>query len=114
MQATLLAIVHDRYPDESVAKFLLSETSSFAIDIFMHDGTSMDLRNCFWAPAQTKDAQEFISLLDRGWNIIRDSLQKYALTSIPDKYTDDQLKVQEGLIWYDSLGNPLKWSAEAL
>lgn len=108
MHETLLGLVHQYYSEETVADILLSQTSAFAIDIFMHDGTSKDLKNCFWAPAQTKEAQEFISYLEQGWNLIRDSLQQYALVDLPHKYPQNDMIVDSSMIWYDKYGNSLR------
>lgn len=108
MHTTLLETVHHFFTEESVVNVLLSQTSTFAIDIFMHDGTSMDMRNCFWAPAQTREAQEFIVLLERGWNMIHDSLQQCSLVEIPNKHAEEDLTVYESMIWYDKYGNNLR------
>lgn len=107
MHATLLGTIHEFYTEKSVVDILLSQTDAFAIDIFAHDGEGIDIRNCFWAPAQTKEAQEFIVCLERGWNLIRDSLQGHALLTIPNKYTEDDLQVYDELCWYDRCGNPI-------
>ena len=107
MHATLIEAVHNFYSDESMADTLLSQTNTFAIDIFMNDGSSVDFRNCFWAPVQTKEAQDFITLLERGWNLIHDSLQRCSTIDIPLKYTEEDLFIYEDMIWYDKHGNPL-------
>lgn len=105
MHATLLGLVHESNPEEGLAEILLSQTDPFAIDIFAHDDDGKDLRNCFWAPAQTKEAQEFIVCLERGWNIIRDSLQTFALLPIPNKYAKEDLQLDIHSYWYDRDGN---------
>ena len=40
----------------------------FSIDIFMHKDSDMDIRNCFWASAQTKKAQDYIIQLAKDDN----------------------------------------------
>ena len=105
MHATLLSTIHEFYTEEKVANILLSQIDAFAIDIFAHDDEGKDIRNCFWVPVQTKEAQEFIVCLERGWNMIRDSLQQYALLTIPNKYTEDDLQIDDASCWYDRHGN---------
>lgn len=107
MHTMLLTVVHHIFPDRATADALLSKIGKFSVEIFMYDGTSMDIKNCYWAPAQTKDAQEFIAFLEKGWNDIRDSLQRYSLLDLPRKFTEADLEISEELIIYDRFGNLL-------
>ncbi len=107
MHMTLLTMIHQVFEDDDLANLLLSQTDAFAIDIFMHDGSSVSLANCFWAPAQTQEGQNYLTLLERGWNMIHDSLQQYALLPLPDKYTESEMLIYQDMIWFDRDGNPL-------
>ncbi len=108
MNATLNQTIHTIFEDDEVAEMLLSSTDAFSVDIFMHKDSVMDLKNCFWAPVQTKEAQEFITLLEKGWNLIHDSLQSFALLDVPNKFSTEDLLIPKGLIWYDKNGNPIQ------
>ncbi len=108
MYTTMADIIHHLFPNEEMAEDLLSQRSAFAMDILLDDGTTKDLRNCFWAPVHTKEAQEFVSMLEHGWNYIRDSLQNHALLPLPFKYPETYMKVYDDMILYDRNGNPVQ------
>ncbi len=107
MHMTLLTMIHRVFEDDDLANLLLSQTNAFAIDIFMHDGSTVSLGNCFWAPAQTREGQSYLTFLERGWNLIRDSLQRYALLELPDKYTESEMQIYPDMIWFDRDGKAL-------
>ena len=88
-----------------MAALLLSSTDAFSVDIIMHKNQTIDIRNCFWAPVQTKEAQDFIVLLEKGWNTIHDSLQSFALLDIPNKFSAEDLLIPDSLVWFDRNGN---------
>ena len=96
--------------DNDIAEMLLSSTDAFSVDIFMHKDHVMDLKNCFWAPVQTREAQEFITLLEKGWNLIHDSLQSFALLEIPGKLSAEDLVIPDRLVWFDGDGNAIRKS----
>ena len=88
----------------------MSSTDVFSVDIFMHKDHVMDLKNCFWAPVQTREEQEFITLLEKGWNLIHDSLQSFALLEIPSKFSAEDLLIPDRLVWVDKDGNTIRKS----
>ena len=110
MNLTLNEMICTIFKDADVAELLLSGTDAFSVDIFMHKDHIMNIKNCFWAPVQTKEAQDFIVLLEKGWNIIHDSLQSFALLDIPNKFSADDLLIPDSLVWFDKEGNFLQKS----
>ncbi len=107
MNVTLNEMIHTIYEDD-VAEMLLSSTDAFSVDIFMHKDHVMDLKNCFWAPVQTREAQEFITILEKGWNLIHDSLQNFALLKIPNKFSAEDLLIPDSMVWFDKDGNTIR------
>lgn len=105
MELTMNEMVYTLFEDADMAELLLSSTDAFSVDIFMHKNQTMDIRNCFWAPVQTKEAQDFIVLLEKGWNIIHDSLQSFALLDIPNKFSAEDLLIPDSLVWFDRNGD---------
>lgn len=105
MNLTMNEMVYTLFEDADMAELLLSSTDAFSVDIFMHKNQTMDIRNCFWAPVQTKEAQDFIVLLEKGWNIIHDSLQGFALLDIPSKFSAEDLLIPDSLVWFDRNGD---------
>lgn len=105
MDLTMNEMIYTLFEDADMAELLLSSTDAFSVDIFMHKDQTMDIRNCFWAPVQTKEAQDFIVLLEKGWNIIHDSLQSFALLDIPSKFSAEDLMVPDSLVWFDRNGD---------
>lgn len=91
MNLTMNEMICTIFKDSDVAELLLSGTDAFSVDIFMHKDHTMNIKNCFWAPVQTKEAQDFIVLLEKGWNIIHDSLQSFTLLDIPSKFSAEDL-----------------------
>lgn len=110
MNVTLNEMIYTIYEDNDIAEMLLSSTDAFSVDIFMHKEHVMDLKNCFWAPVQTREAQEFITLLEKGWNLIHDSLQSFALLEIPSKFSAEDLLIPDRLVWFDKDGNTIRKS----
>lgn len=110
MNVTLNEMIYTIYEDNDIAEMLLSSTDAFSVDIFMHKDHVMDLKNCFWAPVQTREAQEFITLLEKGWNLIHDSLQSFALLEIPSKFSAEDLLIPDRLVWFDKDGNTIRKS----
>lgn len=110
MNVTLNEMIHTIYEDNDVAEMLLASTDAFSVDIFMHKDHVMNLKNCFWAPVQTREAQEFITLLEKGWNLIHDSLQSFSLLDIPSKFSSEELLIPERLIWFDKNGKIIRKS----
>ncbi len=107
MNVTLNQMIYTIF-DESIAEVLLLSTDAFSVDIFMHKDKVMDIKNCFWAPAQTKEAQEFVTLLEKGWNKIHDSLQSVSLIDIPNKFSAEDLIIPDYLILFDKDGNSIQ------
>lgn len=108
VDATMRTFIHRIWNDDETEKILLEGTDGFTTDIFMRDGSSWDMKNVFWAPAQTQVGQEFLTELEKGWNSIRDSLQQYSLLNLPPKFTDDELRILPEFIRFDSKGNLLE------
>ena len=107
MNLTMNEMICTIFKDVDVAELLLSGTDAFSVDIFMHKDHTMNIKNCFWAPVQTKEAQDFIVLLENGWNIIHDSLQSFALLDIPSKFSAEDLLIPDSLVWFDKNGRIL-------
>lgn len=105
MNLTMNEMICTIFKDPDVAELLLSGTDAFSVDIFMHRDHTMNIKNCFWAPVQTKEAQEFIVRLEKGWNLIHDSLQSFALLDIPSKFSAEDLLIPDSLVWFDKNGN---------
>ena len=105
--ATMTQWIHKYYEDNDFADALLSYTDIFTTQIFMDDGHTMDIRNCFWAPSQTEMAQVFMTYLEKGWNLIHDSLQSFALLDIPKKFSPEELMILKRFIRFNDKGNPL-------
>lgn len=105
MNLTMNEMICTIFKDPDVAELLLSGTDAFSVDIFMHRDHTMNIKNCFWAPVQTKEAQNFIVLLEKGWNKIHDSLQSFALIDIPSKFSAEDLLIPDNLVWFDKHGN---------
>jgi len=107
MDAVMRQMVHERFEDKEVERYLLDYTYIFAAQIFMDNGKTIDLKSCFWAPAMTEQAQIMIAELQNGWNAIHDSLQKSALMPLPGKFDPEELLVPNDLFWYDDKGNDI-------
>lgn len=105
MNLTMNEMICTIFKDPDVAELLLSGTDAFSVDIFMHKDHTTNIKNCFWAPVQTKEAQEFIVRLEKGWNLIHDSLQSFALLDIPSKFSAEDLLIPDSLVWFDKNGN---------
>ena len=104
IKSTLIECISKLYKDDEVVSLLLSDVDAFSIDIFMHKNGDMDIRNCFWASALTQKAQEYIVQLEKGWNLIHDSLQCVANVNIADKFSPDSLLLFDEMIWFDEKG----------
>lgn len=104
IKSTLIECISKLYKDDEVVSLLLSDVDAFSIDIFMHKNGDMDIRNCFWASALTQKAQEYIVQLEKGWNLIYDSLQCVANVNIADKFSPDSLLLFDEMIWFDEKG----------
>lgn len=105
IKSTLIEYVSELYKDEEVVSLLLSNMDTFSIDVFMHKDSDIDIRNCFWAPAQTKKAQDYIIQLEKGWNIIHDSLQHVSSMNIASRFSFDDLLLVDDMVWFDENGN---------
>lgn len=107
VKSTLIEYISKIYKDEGVISLLISDLDAFSIDIFMHKNGDMDIKNCFWASAMTPKAQDYIILLEKGWNVIHDSLQEEADMNIADKFSSDDLMLIDDMVWFDDNGNPV-------
>lgn len=101
MKLTLAGVLSEFFKDDEIVDALLSHADTFTADIFMHKDNEMDIRNCFWAPVHTKEVQEFMTWLNRGWNLIYDSLQQYAWIKLPDKYEEEDFVVRDEDVWFE-------------
>ena len=108
MQLTINTMLYNYYEYEEIVSRLLREENTYSIEIFMHQNGIKNINNCFWLPVYTQEAQKHISLLEAGWNIIHDSLQKYSIIKLPSKFTLEDLEIPPENIWFDKSGKLIK------
>lgn len=108
MQMSVYELLHNYYQDEKIVSALLAEQNTFSVDIFMHKNGVKDFNNCYWLAVHAKEAQEFIVKLEEGWNQIHDSLQRFAMLPLPEKYSNSDLEVFDESVWFDRTGRPIQ------
>lgn len=105
MKLTINTVLFHMYQDEGIVDDLLEDEFTFRNTIFSHNqsGEKSDL-NCFWTPVFTQVAQEHVVKLEKGWNTIRDSIEKVAFFAVAPSYSEESLAIPEENIIFDSNG----------
>ena len=105
MEITIFQLIHNCFIQKETKEILLKETKYYSVDTFSHKNGIRKIQHCFWAPVYTEIAQTHIIGLKKIWNQIQESLSKYSIFEIYDKFSESDMALVEEAVWFDNEGN---------